>query len=649
LSICTAVFILSKVAIVVFRAPALPAAGGAQQKYIPAIIILGFSGVEIMESATLHSSRRYQAINKRERQMQYHQRDFNTDRRLLLLCAIAAVIGAFSTVAAWALLNLIRFFTNLFFFQTLSFADRSPAAHHLGAWVIAVPVVGSLIVGLIARYGSDKIRGHGIPEAIEAILFGKSKMSPRVALLKPLASGIVIGSGGPFGAEGPIIMTGGAIGSLIAQHFPVSAAERKTLLVAGATAGMTAVFGTPVAAVLLAVELLLFEWRPRSLLPVILACAVAGFGRPLLLEPGPLFALQTAPAELPALGVCIIAGLLCGALSALMSKALYKVEDLFAHLPLHWMWWPALGAIAVGIGGWLQPRALGVGYDVIADLLNHRILPAAALSLLLVKAVIWVISLGSGTSGGVLAPLLMLGAGLGTAVSILFPGSDPTLWPLVCMAAVLAGVLGAPLTAAVFALGLTGDFNALLPLLLTTGVSYGFTVMIMRRSIMTEKIARRGLHIYREYSVDPQERVLVEEVMSVKPTAVPAQMPLAEVESRFFGATQTHRAYPVIDAAGAVLGMLDRALLQQGLAAPDAQSAGMLFAAPIEAALPTETCQAAARRMASLHLERLPVVRDRQGMQLVGIVSRSDLVKPALSLHAEELERQTVRRIWAGK
>jgi H+/Cl- antiporter ClcA len=572
--------------------------------------------------------------------MHRHQRDFSTDRRLLLLCVIAAIIGSFSTVAAWALLNLIRFFTNLFFFQTFSFADRSPAAHQLGAWVILVPVLGSVIVGLMARYGSDKIRGHGIPEAIEAILFGKSRMSPKVAILKPLASGIVIGSGGPFGAEGPIIMTGGAIGSLVAQHFSVSAAERKTLLVAGATAGMTAVFGTPVAAVLLAVELLLFEWRPRSLLPVILACAVAGFGRPLLMEAGPLFPLHTAPPGLSALGVCLIAGLLCGVLSALMSKALYKVEDLFAHLPVHWMWWPALGAVAVGLGGWLQPRALGVGYDVIADLLNHRIVASAALSLLLVKAVIWVIALGSGTSGGVLAPLLMLGAGVGTAVSIVFPGSDPLLWPLVCMAAVLAGVLGAPLTAAVFALGLTGDFNALLPLLLATGVSYGFTVMVMRRSNMTEKLARRGLHIYREYSVDPQERMFVHEVMTANALSIPATLLLQDAKAQYFGHAQQHRAFPVVDENGAVLGMLDRALLQEAMHRPPGTTVGALFEEAADYALPTETCQVIARRMASLHLERLPVVRDPDGRQLIGIISRSDLVKPTGTSFLEEHVRE---------
>jgi len=578
--------------------------------------------------------------------MRRHQRDFGLDRRVLFLAGIAVVIGGISTLAAYVLLNLIHFFTNLFFFQSLSFADRSPATHTLGVAVMIVPVIGGLIVGLMARFGSDKIRGHGIPEAIEAILFGKSKMSGKVAVLKPLASGIVIGSGGPFGAEGPIIMTGGAIGSLIAQHFHVSAAERKTLLVAGATAGMTAVFGTPVAAVLLAVELLLFEWRPRSLLPVILACAVAGFARPLLLEPGPLFPLHTEPVGLSALLVCIVAGLLSGALSAAMSVALYWIEDRFHALPLHWMWWPALGAVAVGIGGYFEPRALGVGYDVIADLLNHHLAMSAVLALLAVKAIIWVVALGSGTSGGVLAPLLMLGAGLGTAIAYVVPGSDPTLWPLVCMAAVLAGVLGAPLTAAVFALGLTGDFNAFLPLLLATGISYGFTVLVMRRSIMTEKIARRGLHIYREYSVDPQERMFVEEVMTRDAVTITASLSLAEIAAAYFGATQRHRAFPVCDNKGKLIGMLDRHTLLDHLDKHAGTTAigELLVSSTSLLAFPTDTCQSIARRMAAHHVERLPVVADASSLQLIGIVSRSDLVKPAHTVFHEEHVREKLAR-----
>jgi H+/Cl- antiporter ClcA len=310
--------------------------------------------------------------------------DFALDARLIRITLIAAVIGAMGTVAARALLELIHLFTNLFFFQTLSLADRTPAAHTLGAGVIIVPVIGGVLIGLMARYGSEKIRGHGIPEAIEAILFGKSLMTAKVAILKPLSSGIVIGSGGPFGAEGPIIMTGGAIGSLLAQHFHLSAAERKTLLVSGATAGMTAVFGTPVAAVLLAVELLLFELRPRSLLPVAVACAVAGFARPLLVGSGPMFPLETAAPGPLALLSCVVVGLACGALSATLSLSLYKVEDFFGKLPIHWMWWPAIGGLAVGIGGYLEPRALGVGYDVIGDLLHNRLALDVAVALLAV-------------------------------------------------------------------------------------------------------------------------------------------------------------------------------------------------------------------------------------------------------------------------
>jgi len=569
-----------------------------------------------------------------------HARDFAQTPGLPRLIALAAFIGFCGVPAAWLLLHLIQGFTNLFFYQTLSFAPNSPAHNTLGLAVIALPVVGGLIVGAMARFGSDKIRGHGIPEAIEAILFGKSKMSPRVAVLKPLSSGIVIGSGGPFGAEGPIIMTGGAVGSLIAQAFHLSAAERKTLLVAGAAAGMTAVFGTPVAAVLLAVELLLFEWRPRSLLPVIVACAVAGFARPLMLEAGPLFPMTTPPVVPIALVSCVIAGVCAGVLSAGMSRALYAIEDAFHKLPVHWMWWPAIGGLAVGIGGYLQPRALGVGYDVIADLLAGHFTMHAALALLLVKAIIWAIALGSCTSGGVLAPLLMIGAGLGTLLAPVLPGGDVSLWALICMAATLAGVLGAPLTAIVFALGLTHDVNALLPLLLTCGVAYGVTIWIMPRSIMTEKIARRGRHIHREYGVDPLERLHVGELMTREPVALSAAMSIDDAAAQAFGAGQRHRAYPVTDATHAVLGMVDRQALTRaqdnGL-----QTLGQLYGVnPPLVALPGETGRIVSARFAAHGLERLPVVADATSRRLIGIISRSDLVKPAEHWRAEEQVRE---------
>ena len=571
--------------------------------------------------------------------------DFADNARLLRIAAIAAVVGALSTVTAYLLLLLIHLFTNLFFFQTLSVQMLSPSGNTLGLWVILVPVMGGLLIGLLARFGSEQIRGHGIPEAIEAILFKKSKMSPKVALLKPLSSGIAIGSGGPFGAEGPIIMTGGALGSLIGQYFHVSGAERKTLLVAGAAAGMTAVFGTPIAAVLLAIELLLFELRPRSLLPVAIACAVAGFVRPLLMDVGPLFPLQTTPIGMLGLVSCAVAGLAAGALSWALSGALYKVEDLFEKLPINWMWWPALGGLVVGIGGYLQPRALGVGYDVIGDLLQNHLAVNVVLALLLCKAIMWVVALGSGTSGGVLAPLLMMGAGLGVVVGPWLPGGHPALWPLIFMAATLGGMMRAPIMSVMFALELTHDIQALLPLLTASTVAYGFTVLFMPRSILTEKIARRGYHIYREYGVDPLERHTVQEVMAHTVESIAAHMLIDDALALYFGEQQTHRAFPVVK-DGVFAGMVDRATVLAGKQGGKAVRVVDLFGANVPiVALPHETCRAVATRMAVHALERLAVVTDAHSSKLVGIISRSDLIKPSFDFHAQEHEQETVRGI----
>ena len=575
-----------------------------------------------------------------------HKGDFAADFRLLRITAIAAVGGVLSTLAAGFLLDLIRLFSNLFFFQTISTANRSPAGNTLGLIVVAVPVIGGLLVGLIARFGSEQIRGHGIPEAIEAILFGKSKMSPKVAVLKPLASAIAIGSGGPFGAEGPIIMTGGAIGSLVAQYFHLSSAERKALLVAGAVAGMTAVFGTPVAAVLLAIELLLFELRPRSLLPVAIACAVAGFTRPLLFGSGPLFPLHTLPLSPIGIVSSAVAGLVAGALSWGLSTWLYKVEDLFGRLPIHWMWWPALGAIVVGVGGYFEPRALGVGYDVIADLLQGHLVAQAVVSIVLIKAIVWVIALASGTSGGVLAPLLMMGAGVGALAGPYMPGGQPAVWPLIFMAAALGGMMRAPVMAAVFAFELTGDANALLPLLAAAAVAYGFTVLLMRRSILTEKIARRGYHIYREYSIDPLERHFVEEVMTRNVATIDAATSAEAALRGYFGVRQKYRAYPVVD-AGVLVGMADRALLDALAPERRGVAVGTLFTqSRFEVAVPGETCRNVAARLAVAGLDRVPVVDDAKSGRLLGIVSRHDLLKPSASVFTEEGEREQLRRVW---
>lgn len=459
-------------------------------------------------------------------------RDFTVDGRVWLLSGIALVIGGGAALLAALLLKLIAFSTNLFYYHRFSVAPVSPSGSPLGHLMVLIPVIGGLLVGLMARFGSDKIRGHGIPEAIEAILLNRARVNWKIAILKPVSAAIAIGSGGPFGAEGPIIMTGGAFGSLVAQWVRLTDAERTTLLVAGAAAGMSATFATPVAAILLAVELLLFEWRPRSLVPVAMASATAGILRLYLLGSGPIFPMPTTTEINPvkfAIGA-IALGAVMGFVAAGMSRMMYAFEDMFERLPIHWMWWPALGGLGVGIGGLFFPRGLGVGYDNISQLLQGRAPIALIMGILLAKSLMWAFSLGSGTSGGVLAPLLMIGGAVGALAGHLAQASaqEQAFWALIGMGAMLAGSLGVPLTAILFSLEVTHCLPALLPLTLGCISAYLVTALLVPRSILTEKLSRRGYHLTREYGVDPLETVIVEELMS------PAQMPSSSIMPELF-------------------------------------------------------------------------------------------------------------------
>jgi H+/Cl- antiporter ClcA len=442
--------------------------------------------------------------------------DFAVDRRMLLITALALPVGALAGLAAFVLLRLIGLVTNLVFFGRIDTALVAPSAAHAPWWIILfAPVVGGLVVGLMARFGSEKIRGHGMPEAIEAILTGGSRVSPKVTVLKPISAAVSIGTGGPFGAEGPIIMTGGALGSLLAQLLKLTADERKTLLVAGAAAGMAATFNSPLAAVLLAVELLLFEWRPRSFVPVVAAVAVATMVRGVLLGTGPVFPVDASHLHLSPL-VCAIAaavGLTGGLLAVGATWLVYKAEDGFTRLPIHWMWWPAIGGIVIGAGGLVEPQALGVGYDVIDQLLTGRATMSLILGILIVKTLIWSLSLGSGTSGGVLAPMFMVGGALGALEGAILPDVMPGFWAMCGLAAVVGGVMRSPLTGTVFTLELTHAWNALPALLLSATAAYALSVLLLKRSVLTEKIARRGLHLTREYSTDPLETFFVRDVM----------------------------------------------------------------------------------------------------------------------------------------
>ena len=527
-------------------------------------------------------------------------RDFTVDRRVWLLTVVALFIGIGASALAVLLLRAIAFMTNLFYYHRLSLAMVGPAGSPLSPWIMPlVPIVGGLLVGFIAHYGSDKIRGHGIPEAIEAILLHGARIDPLVAVLKPLSAAIAIGSGGPFGAEGPIIMTGGAFGSLVAQWLHLTDAERTTLLVAGAAAGMSATFAAPMAAILLAVELLLFEWRPRSLIPVAVASIMAGALRIVWLGAGPLFPVEmhTAIHLWPTMLVAGPLGILVGFAAAGLSRMMYGLEDAFEHLcgrlRVHWMWWPAIGGIGIGVGGFFFPRGLGVGYDNIAELLRGNAPLGLLLGLMIAKSLMWAFSLSSGTSGGVLAPLLMIGAAIGETLARLahMSGETQALWALMAMGAMLSGSLGVPLTAILFSLELTHALPALLPLALGCTASYLVTSLIMPRSILTEKLSRRGHHLSREYGVDPLETISVAEVMTELTESIE-----------------------------------DFAMVPLQATLPD------IFA------YADETCRAVAEEMATTRVMNMPVI-DRESGRICGSISAQEL----LSGRRRAVERESER------
>jgi chloride channel protein, CIC family len=568
--------------------------------------------------------------------------DFRTDKRMILLSILALPIGAIGALVAKLLLWLIAAITNLAFFFRFSTAPITPEGNHLGAWVIVIPVLGALIIGFMARYGSEKIRGHGIPEALEAILLGRSLIQPKVAILKPISSAVSIGTGGPFGAEGPIIMTGGAFGSIFAQLFNLTSVERKTLLVAGAAAGMSAVFATPVAAVLLAVELLLFEWKPRSFVPVTVASIVAAVLRVPLLGAGPIFPVPPhAGLGAEGLLVALIVGLVTGLASALLTTMVYACEDFFQRLPIHWMWWPALGAVFVGVGGWFDPRVLGVGYDTIHALMRGELIGTALLGLLIAKALVWSVSLGSGTSGGVLAPLLIIGGGLGAWLGQWAPVGDPGLWAMIAMAAMMGGTMRSPLTGMVFVLELSHDLNTLPALLVGSVAALGVTVLLLRRSILTEKLARRGQHIAREYSVDILELMRVSEAMDKEAPTIPSEMTVAELSRRITDGDPVlsrRQGTLILNKESKLAGIITRGDMLRAL---EQDRSGMMTV--LEAgkqklivAYPDETLHDAIARMLRHNIGRLPVVHRHEPGKVLGYLGRASILAARVRYQEEE-------------
>jgi H+/Cl- antiporter ClcA/CBS domain-containing protein len=549
-----------------------------------------------------------------------HLGDFMVRPRVLVITAIALVVGGASAAAAFVLLRLIGLITNFVFYQRFETGLVAPGLTHHPWWlVLFAPVLGGLVIGFMARYGSEKIRGHGMPEAIEAILTGGSRVAPRVAVLKPVSAAISIGTGGPFGAEGPIIMTGGAVGSILAQLLKLSADERKTLLVAGAAGGMAATFNAPLASILLAVELLLFEWRPRSFIPVAASVVVSTICRGFLLGGGPVFAVPNPPSPgASATALALVPGLTGGLLAIAATALVYLAEDGFHRLPVHWMWWPAIGGLIIGGGGLIEPRALGVGYDVIDQLLTGRATVSLIVGILIVKTLIWSMSLGSGTSGGVLAPVFMIGAALGAAEGGLLPHVAAGFWAMCGLAAVVGGVMRSPLTGIVFTLELTHAWNDLLPLVVASVAAYALSVLLLKRSVLTEKIARRRLHLTREYTTDPLETFFAAEVMNHDPVLLRDSDRIVDVLS----VTRYAHLYPVLDSGDRLVGVTTRRALMEC----DAARVGAATSAPRAISHPDDTLRQVANNLAAAEVTRAPVVDRAEPDRVVGVITLAQLL-----------------------
>jgi chloride channel protein, CIC family len=573
--------------------------------------------------------------------------------RMLLVSVLAAAIGLVAGIIAFALYKLIGLFTNIFFFHRWSADFSSPQHNHLGWMVIVVPVIGGLIVGVMAKYGTSKIKGHGIPEAMEAVLFNRSRIAPRVAILKPISAAIAIGTGGPFGAEGPIIQTGGAIGSLVGQAFHTTAVERKVLLACGAAAGMSATFNTPIAGVILAIELLLFEFKSRSFIPLVIASTLATAVHMQLLGLGPMFQVHPMDFAIPrALPFYLILGLICGLTAVGFSKLLYWVEDQFDKLPIDELWWPAIGALGLGIIGFFVPRVLGVGYDTIGDILNGQLAWKLLLVVMLAKAAALAISLGSGTSGGLLAPCFMWSAAMGGIFAIVsnhfLPAEhlSPGAFALVAMGAVFAAASRATFTFIIFAFEITRDYNSVLPLMLVSVIADGIAMLFMpNSSIMTEKLARRGLHVNQDYEADVLSQARVADTMEEELPSISADTKvgaLAERIARHDPAVARHEALLILDDAGKLLGIITRgdllrALAEDSCGAMTVQEAGNTR---LVVTYPDELVSEAAAKMLRNDIGRLPVVERTDPRKAIGYLGRSGVMAARLRQFQDEHVRE---------
>ena len=573
--------------------------------------------------------------------------------RLVMISLLAAGIGLLAGGIAFLLYKLIGLFSNIAFYGHFSAVFMSPRYNHLGLWVILIPVVGGLIVGVMAKYGSSKIKGHGIPEAMEAVLVNRSRIEPRVAILKPISAAIAIGTGGPFGAEGPIIQTGGAVGSLIGQLLHTTASERKVLLACGAAAGMSATFNTPIAGVILAIELLLFEFKSRSFIPLVIASTLATAVHMQLLGAGPMFHVAAMNFDIPrGLPFYLLLGGLCGLAAVGFTRLLYWTEDLFEKLPIDELWWPAIGALGLGIIGYFVPRVLGVGYDTIGDILNANLVLSTLIVVMLAKSAALVVSLGSGTSGGLLAPMFMSGAAMGGCFAMvlnkIIPSAhlSPGAFALVAMGAVFGAASRATFSFIIFAFEITRDYNSVLPLMLVSVIADGIAMLLMpRASIMTEKLRRRGLRIPHEYEADVLYHMTVSQTMDQDVPSVPSAMKIGDLAERIArGEPQVtgHHGLIILDEQGKLAGVITRGDVMRaldkdpsgGIAVVDAGSQNVVVT------YPDEGLQEASEKMLRYNIGRLPVVERNDQKNVVGYLGRPGIMAARLHRFNDEYVRE---------
>jgi H+/Cl- antiporter ClcA len=571
--------------------------------------------------------------------------------RIVMVSFLAVAVGLIAGCIAFLLYRLIGFFTNLAFYGHLSASFVSARHNHLGLWVIPIPVMGGLIVGVMAKYGSPKIKGHGIPEAMEAVLVNRSKIQPRVAILKPISAAIAIGTGGPFGAEGPIIQTGGAFGSLIGQVLHTTASERKVLLACGAAAGMSATFNTPIAGVIIAIELLLFEFKSRSFIPLVIASTLAAAVHMQLLGAGPMFSVAAMDFGVPrALPFYLLLGVICGLAAVGFTRLLYWTEDLFEKLPVDELWWPAIGALGLGIIGYFVPRVLGVGYDTIGDILNANLGLKLLVIVMIAKAIALVISLGSGTSGGLLAPMFMSSAAMGGVLALgfnyLFPSAHLSAgaFALVAMGAIFGAASRATFSFIIFAFEITRDYNSVLPLMLVSVIADGISMLLMpKASIMTEKLTRRGLRIFQDYETDILQHTLVSETMDREAPTVSGDIRLSDLSDRIARgepAVSRHQAMVVLDSEGKLAGLITRGDVLRGLQQDSSVTVLDASSRDVVVTYPDESLNDAAAKMLRYNVGRLPVVDRADNRKIVGYLGRPQILAARLRRLDEEYVRE---------